>query len=134
MAPDASDTTNPAMDPQPQTGSTPASEGDRRVFPRHRSVRPAKLSLAGAGPFAPAQTIDYSAGGTLLDVHAPRPISPGQRVEVWIEFKAIGVVPRNALHAGSVVRSSGLGSGTGSAGSRQRVAVRFDRVLNRAGD
>ena len=101
---------------------------ERRIYPRHHAYRPAKLAAAGLNSACPAQTQDYSAGGTLLDVHAVRPLTPGQRVEVWIEFKVTGVIPASALHAGTIVRAVAIGGG------QQRVAVRFDRVLNRAGD
>lgn len=116
---------------QDATGTTTHTPGDpleRRVYPRHRAVRAAKLCIAGAGPSSAAQTFDYSAGGALVDVHAPRSIKPGQRVELWIEFKVVGVLPRGAMHPGTVVRAAVL------EGERQRVAVRFDRLLTRAGD
>ncbi|MBX3351752.1 MAG: PilZ domain-containing protein [Phycisphaeraceae bacterium] len=95
---------------------------DRRLFARTPVERGAKLFHRAGLSYAPGRTTDLSEGGALLEVHAARPMTPGDVVDVVIEPKVdAGVVRTRSLIEATVVRAVPL------TGDLQVVAVRFTR-------
>lgn len=113
----------------PDAASRPAIPPfDRRVYPRSRATRPAKLFHRAGLTFAPAQTVDLSEGGALLTVHAARRFEPGDVVDVVVEPKTEpGVVRTRSLIEATILRSAPKGD------EHQFVAVRFARTRGEFG-
>ncbi len=102
----------------------------RRACPRLAATRAAKVYRHATRGFAPAQTIDYSASGALIELAAHRPATIGETVDLAIEFKTTGVLRPGSFQRATVVRVEPVeGTGGHDQPARVRVAVRFDRPL-----
>lgn len=74
----------------------------------------------------PAQTVDWSMGGALVEVRALRAMRVGERVQLGIGFGQRAVMLGQELRSGTIVRAEHCKSGC------QRVAVAFDQSLTMA--
>lgn len=100
--------------------STPA---DNRAHPRVFLERPAKVFHQGTRRYLPAVTSNISGGGVLIRVLSPRPLDPGDRLDVLIAWSNRTVLSSSDRVAGSVTRAARGASG------EQFVAVAFDKAM-----
>jgi c-di-GMP-binding flagellar brake protein YcgR len=92
---------------------------ERRRDARVQLTRPAKLRCELTGRFYGAQTHDLSAGGALIQMQRPAPLSLGQPIRVGVAQDQTRVILTDGdLINAVVVRSLRIGD-------HQTVAVRF---------
>lgn len=111
-----------APDPTPAIRTAPpaAPRAERRSERRYAIERPAKLYRPLTRQYAPAITRDLSRGGAMLDVHTPRAIRVGERLELGVAFDGDALVAQERMVQAVVVRAGELGA------TCQRVAVRYE--------
>lgn len=94
---------------------------DRRHDPRVPLQRPVKLQCQITGRFFAGQTVNLSAGGSLMQLGRASLMVPGQRVRVAIPADPRAALLRSAdFVEATVLRALGMGG-------RQSVALRFDQ-------
>ena len=95
---------------------------DRRRHPRRPAQRLVKLRCEdGALRYRTARTCDLSAGGALLELSGPAPLTAGQRLTLGIaDPRAPAVLRRERMIRATIVRRES------TAGGSPRLAVRFD--------
>ncbi len=96
---------------------------ERRRFERSPIQRPAKIHHYGTNHYLPACTHDLSSGGILLEIDSPRPLSPGDCIDVligWNDRAFLHEDDRIPARITRVLRSSS---------PRQIVAAQFDQVI-----
>lgn len=101
---------------------------ERRVNPRIVVTKPCKVMHVATRKYLPAQTCDISSGGALLRITTPRPLAPGDEIQVFIAWDH-----RNLLTTGEQVRAHVMR--TYFDGVEQIIGVRFaqsDVVLGSA--
>lgn len=101
---------------------------DRRVNPRITVTKPCKVLHVATRKYLPAKTCDVSAGGALLKVTTPRPLVPGEEIEVFIAWDN-----KSLLTTGEQVRAHVMR--TYFDGVEQMVGVRFvqsERIVGSA--
>lgn len=92
----------------------------RRRASRQKTNLPAKLQQESTGRYVPAQAVDFSNYGALLEVDYPVHLQPGHRVRVAVCGTARQVLlAATAMQPGTIVRSR-------ICGNRCRVEVEFD--------
>ena len=96
---------------------------DRRAHERTGVREPVKIYDADTGRFITGETVDVSAGGLRGVVASLHRLSEGTRVEVAFGWSQGAIVPKRDMVSSIVVRSFPLG------GSRQEIAVRFDKAI-----
>jgi hypothetical protein len=94
--------------------------GERRRSVRHFEMHDAKLFRSGGHGYVPAQTLDWSEGGALVEVMSPRVMRVGERVQLGIGFGQRVLMSGQELRSGRVVRAEACKSGC------QKVAVAFE--------
>lgn len=101
---------------------------ERRVNPRVIVTKACKVLHVATRKYLPAKTCDVSSGGALLRITTPRPLVPGEEIQVFIAWDN-----RNLLSTGEQVRAHVMR--TYFDGVEQVVGVRFaqsDVVLGSA--
>lgn len=93
---------------------------ERRAHSRVTIERPCKIFHQASRRYLAAKTTDFSAGGTLCRVNAPRPMSPGDTLDFYIAWDRRALVATAAQLRGTVIRAH-------FDGLEQVVAVKFDR-------
>lgn len=106
---------------------------ERRAAERFSLDLPAKLRPTPGLRFLAARTLDVSRSGALLSVEAPRPLSPGETIEIALAFS-----PTPLLRSGDLLRATVVRTlptlptldAQPQAAPRQRLAVRFEQALD----
>jgi c-di-GMP-binding flagellar brake protein YcgR len=81
---------------------------DRRAHPRHPVNRPAKLRRLADGRYLPAETVDLSAGGAMLELERASNLQAGETIELAIaSHPREAILPASRLRRGRVVRQLG---------------------------
>lgn len=101
----------------------PLPTKDRRKHARHLAARLCKVYQPATGRYSPARTIDLSAGGALLEINMPRPLEPGDEIDVALAWVCAGV-----LEGGSMIRARVVRVQVGEEG-RRVVAVEYARPV-----
>lgn len=78
---------------------------DRRKHTRVSVSRPCKLYHRATGRYLPARTCDVSASGALVRVTAPRPLVPGDEIEVYIAWSSRSLLTTSEQVRGRVTRT-----------------------------
>lgn len=86
-------------------------------------VRPCKLFHRPTGRYLGASTCDISAGGAMLRVRAPRPLRPGDDVEVLIALHPRQLLEASDQRSARVVRVMVTPEGEQIAGVEYAVAA-----------
>ncbi|MCC6950560.1 MAG: PilZ domain-containing protein [Phycisphaerales bacterium] len=86
-------------------------------------VRPCKLFHRPTGRYLAASTCDLSAGGAMLRVRAPRPLRPGDEVEVLIALHPRQLLEASNQRSARVVRVMGTPGGDQIAGVEYAAAA-----------
>ncbi len=95
---------------------------ERRRFERQEIERSCKIYRPAHKRYLPGRTLDLSAGGALLEVEAPRPLIPGEAIDLAVAWTNLPVLPTRALQDARIVRVTRERDG------RQIVAVEFKRA------
>lgn len=101
------------------TAAGAAAQMERRLAPRVSVSKPCKVFRRNTQRYIGARTNDVSAGGALLEVHSPRAICAGERLDIGVAWSRSPILLEDALVEARVVRAGGF------AGQRQSVAVVF---------
>ena len=97
--------------------NTPA---ERRIDLRTRTAVAAKVYDERARRYRPAQTVDLSSGGALIEVIGGAALCPGDRLDMALNFDdRLPVVRQDDLIPAIVVRTAG------STAASRTVGVRF---------
>jgi len=124
------------------------SEPDRRAHARYPLDRWCKLGRPGSTRYAPGQIVDISRSGICVELRpsAQGSLSPGERIELIVDWESRGVladpprtrglVVRRSVHpeqAGSTLHAPHLHGTppTNEAGptTPDRLAIAFDRLI-----
>lgn len=68
---------------------------ERRASRREPFSKPAKVFHPSSGKYWPGVTWDQSKQGMLIGVDAPRDLTPGEEIEVFIAWSERGLLSRN---------------------------------------
>ena len=99
---------------------------ENRAHPRVPLERPAKVFHEGTRRYLPAITSNISNGGVLLRVTSPRPLLPGDRIDVLIAWSNRAVLSSKDRIPARVTRAARVASG------EQFVGIAFDQALAHA--
>ena len=115
----------PAL-PQHELKSVPSGAllfgGNRRQHHRFTMTRASKIYRRASNTFVPAQTINLSVGGALIEAAAARPFEPGEIVDVGVALRPTNagtVIGSDAMVQAIVVRVEAIDE------HRQSVALRY---------
>jgi len=95
---------------------------ERRRHQRFQIARPCKVHHPVSRRYVAAETLDVAAGGVLLHVDSPRPLAPGDLVEVVVAWDDSVILSTDAQIPAKVLRV------IQSAEGGQTVACVFDRA------
>lgn len=99
---------------------------DRRQHARTAAEIACKLLQHADCKYRAALTADVSAGGALLTLRTPKPLSVGESLELSVNWNGRPLMARDELVRATVVRTGPLLDQT------QRIAVRFDEPQSQA--
>ena len=92
---------------------------ERRMYPRLRIERSAKVYNPLTRRYYPARTIDMCRSGAMISVSSPRTLLPGDQIEVAICWDDRVLIPQDSLMKAEVTRV------VVRMGEHQAVGVRF---------
>lgn len=95
---------------------------DRRKHPRQDVVRTCKVLHERFGALLAATTSNVSVGGALLCMERVRPLAAGDRVQVAIDWRGVGVLEQGALMPARVIRVTAMDH------HQQAVAIAYDHA------
>ncbi len=96
--------------------------GNRRQHHRFTMARASKIYRRASNTFVPAQTVNLSVGGALIEAAAARPFEPGEIVDVGVALRPTNagtVIGSDAMVQAIVVRVEAIDE------HRQSVALRY---------
>jgi hypothetical protein len=99
---------------------------DRRRFPRLSIETPCKVYDRLTRRFAPARTVNVSAGGALLEVRPARPLEAGAAIDIAVSWSERPIIPASTMIGGRVVR------GEPEPGGAVRIGVAFAAPIDLA--
>ena len=92
---------------------------ERRLYPRLRIDRSAKVYNPLTRRYYPARTIDMCRAGAMISVSSPRTLLPGDQIDVAISWDDRVLIPHNAMMRAEVTRV------VARMGEHQAVGIRF---------
>ena len=93
---------------------------NRRRYERATAEIACKCRRSAKTLFAPAQTIDLSAGGASLQINSPRTTKPGDRLALAFNSPTCPILNASKMIGATVVRVTPIDNNT------QHIAVEFD--------
>lgn len=96
----------------------PPAIDERRQHYRVPIAKPCKVFHPATRRYLPGRTTDVSAGGALLRVNAPRPLVPGDEIEMYIAWNNRSLLTTSEQMRGRVTR-------TLFDGNEQIIAIEF---------